>query len=439
MKKIIVVMLVTLISVGGLAYLLANYGKETPTTREQQVDDIVKYQEFTDRAGQVIWDINMTIPDNPSLEAWNANHTEPQQMFGFNKNYYIANMDGSDVRILVYGLEIPKNTYRLEDASIVRSYDGRYVKLRRNNSDCFIFDLKTREKIKTKYCGHFMPSRNETYMELSDPHRMIAKYDLATGEKIELANTSTLEGVPVAKGKFFRSTGSMLVDVNNDRLFWRVYILNNDERDAPLWGDEEKVTLEFQLSDMTYIGRNTRLPINCFERAQDEDYLVCEGRSQNNGHEKNDTAYSWLDPEKSLDVFPQDHIKALQFGKWYFSERDGVTRLRQPYEHSQFDRMEYRYYVITEGPKRNTLDYEDVAVNYYISSALREGFDSVDLRPFMPDMITRQEYEQSVPRVKENLRISCTRSDDKFERCRRFYELNRVFDDVNQVREYMNK
>ncbi|ODS11165.1 hypothetical protein [Vibrio scophthalmi] len=77
MKKIIVVILVALISVGGLAYLLANYGKETPTTREQQVDDIVKYQEFTDRAGQVIWDINMTIPENPSLEAWNANHTEP--------------------------------------------------------------------------------------------------------------------------------------------------------------------------------------------------------------------------------------------------------------------------------------------------------------------------------------------------------------------------
>ena len=101
--------------------------------------------------------------------------------------------------------------------------------------------------------------------------------------------------------------------------------------------------------------------------------------------------------------------------------------------------MEYRYYVITEGQKRNTLAYEDVAVNYYIAPGLREGFDSVDLRPFMPDMITRQEYEQSVPRVKEKLRISCTRSDDKFDRCRRFYELNRVFDDVNQVREYMNK
>ncbi|WP_258075221.1 hypothetical protein [Vibrio hyugaensis] len=55
----------------------------------------------------------------------------------------------------------------------------------------------------------------------------------------------------------------------------------------------------------------------------------------------------------------------------------------------------------------------------------------------MPPIPTKEQFDELLPDVTEELRRHCARSRAGFMSCAQFYDMKVLFKDMNQVREYM--
>ncbi|HHX8266407.1 TPA: hypothetical protein ACVOYJ_004809, partial [Vibrio diabolicus] len=83
--------------------------------------------------------------------------------------------------------------------------------------------------------------------------------------------------------------------------------------------------------------------------------------------------------------------------------------------------------------------YDYVSTNLYLPS--NDFFDSsaIDYASYLPRYITEQEYLDSYYRVREKLRISCSRYPVAYQNCEREYVMDRIFASNAQADEYHRK
>ncbi|UTZ44258.1 TolB family protein [Vibrio campbellii] len=372
------------------------------------------------------WQIDIETLEGVPKEEWNAKHTQPQVMFNYgpDSTIYTMNLDGTDVRVLLHRNEFGE--LPAGGNNIKRSPDGRYLAFRYYGAgvNCAVYDLKKRETIvKAELCtsATFTQDSKEFYFTDSDsrnPQRL----------ELESRNRSDVfqSAIHVDKETFnpLRDGYGFFIDQFNDRFIYKVSKIDEAGKRGP---DQQLV---FRFSDMSLLGKKEYLSPEClyhFTKGALQKYLACN-------QFKPYDLYSLEDPQKKIEQVPERYV--LQQGKWYaklFGNR--VVRLKQPGEAGMFDGLSYNYALKTGDGE---FDYDRLYWLYlYIPSDMYKNFENMDLRPFMPAIPTKAQFDELVPKVTEKMRWDCARSRGEFRNCAQYYDMKALFKDMDQVREYM--
>ncbi|PMN47956.1 hypothetical protein BCT31_24105 [Vibrio lentus] len=371
------------------------------------------------------WQIEIEPLEGVPREEWNATHTQPQVMFNYgpDSTIYTMNLDGTDVLLLLHRDEfggLPA------DGKIQRSPDGRYLAFRYYGAgvNCAVYDLKKRETIvKAELCtsATFTQDSKEFYFTDSDS-RNPQRLELESRNRSDVFQST----IRVGKETFnpLRDGYGFFIDQFNDRFIYKVRKID----EAGKRGTEQQ--LVFRFSDMSLLGKKEYLVPECltyFTKGAQQKYLTC------NQYKPYDL-YSLEDPQKKIEQVPERYV--LQRGKWYaevFGNR--VVRMKQPGEDGMFDGLGY-YYALKTGD--GEFDYDPLYwLYFYIPSDMYKNFENMDLRPFMPAIPTKAQFDELLPDVREKLRRHCARSRAGFKSCAQFYDMKALFKDMDQVREYM--
>ncbi|WP_241907780.1 hypothetical protein, partial [Vibrio lentus] len=217
---------------------------------------------------------------------------------------------------------------------------------------------------------------------------------------------------------------AFFIDQVNDRFIYKVRKIDDAGNRGP---DQQLV---FRFSDMSLLDKKEYLAPECltrFTKGALQKYLACNKREPYD-------LYSLEDPQKKIEQVPERYV--LQRGKWYArANGNRVVRLKQPGEVGMFDGLSYNYALKTgEGE----FDYDRLhRLNFFIPSYMHADFESMDLRPFMPAIPTKAQFDDLVPKVTEKMRWDCARSRGQFQRCAQHFDMKALFKDMDQVREYM--
>ncbi len=371
------------------------------------------------------WQIDIETLEGVPKEEWNAKHIQPQVMFnyGSDSTIYTMNLDGSDVRLLLHRDEFGELP---ADGKIQRSPDGRYLAFRYYGAgiNCAVYDLKKRETIvKAELCtsATFTQDSKEFYFTDSNS-RNPQRLELESRNRSDVFQST----IRVDKETFDprRDGYGFFIDQFNDRFIYKVRKID----EAGKRGTEQQ--LVFRFSDMSLLSKNEYLAPEClnhFTKGAQQKYLAC------NQYKPYDL-YSLEDPQKKIEQVPERYV--LQRGKWYaevFGNR--VVRMKQPEEDGIFDGLGY-YYALKTGD--GEFDYDPLYwLDFYIPSDMYKNFEDMDLRPFMPSIPTKAQFDELVPKVTEKLRWDCARSRGEFQRCAQHFDMKALFKDMDQVREYM--
>ncbi|UTZ24994.1 TolB family protein [Vibrio campbellii] len=374
------------------------------------------------------WQIDIETLEGAPKEEWNATHTQPQVMFNYgpDSTIYTMNLDGTDVRLLLHRDEFGELPAGGND--IQRSPDGRYLAFRYYGygawANCAVYDLKKRETIvKAEFCtsATFTQDSKEFYFIDSDS-RNPQRLELESRSRSDVFQSA----IHVDKETFnpLRDGYAFFIDQVNDRFIYKVRKIDDADNRGP---DQQLV---FRFSDMSLLGKKEYLAPECltrFTKGALQKYLSCNRREPYD-------LYSLEDPQKKIEKVPERYV--LQRGKWYArANGNRVVRLKQPGEVGMFDGLSYNYALKTgEGE----FDYDRLhRLSFFIPSNMYADFESMDLRPFMPAIPTKAQFDELVPKVTEKMRWDCARSRGEFRNCAQYYDMKALFKDMDQVREYM--
>ncbi|WP_104040136.1 TolB family protein [Vibrio hyugaensis] len=372
------------------------------------------------------WQIDIGNLEGAPKEEWNATHIQPQVMFNYgpDSTIYTMNLDGTNVRLLLHRNEFGELPAGGND--IKRSPDGRYLAFRYYGAgvNCAVYDLKKRETIvKAELCtsATFTQDSKEFYFIDSDS-RNPQRLELESRNRSDVFRST----IRVDKETFnpLRDGYAFFIDQVNDRFIYKVRKIDDSGNRGP---DQQLV---FRFSDMSLLGKKEYLAPECltrFTKGALQKYLACNKREPYD-------LYSLEDPQKKIEQVPERYV--LQRGKWYADAYGNrVVRLKQPGEVGMFDGLSYNYALkIGSGE----FDYKKLnRINFYIPADICEDFENMDLRPFMPPIPTKAQFDELLPDVTEKLRRHCARSRAGFMSCAQFYDMKALFKDMDQVREYM--
>ncbi len=404
-------------------YLEVNY---SDVSREKDIDRMAErdFLKSADNSYVPYLGIDLNIPENPNVEIWNSSNSHPQQMFKFDNDYYISNMDGSNIRALIFGFELP--SLRLSNPGILRSNDGRYVYLS-DRGVCRTFDLFTRQVIDTGLCGAFIASTNKVYSYKKNSSYSILMTDLATGEQENMVGKPNFDTVEISDDKAFEPTTSFYVDAVNNYLYWGFVIRDASRVGKYFFSDKnyDHVVAKFMLPSMEYLSDNNKDP------------LLIRAACLNN---------------YISNAFPNCNRKKLKIpqkittknDEWFNITNDLYLNLDSDNGSSRYIyddkyRIKYIYRVVEASTESDSHGYDYVSTNLYLPS--NDFFDSsaIDYASYLPRYITEQEYLDSYYRVREKLRISCSRYPVAYQNCEREYVMDRIFASNAQANEYHRK
>ncbi|MGF1723359.1 hypothetical protein [Photobacterium nomapromontoriensis] len=423
MKKYFIIIIIALISMMiTTIWIVPNIIKYSGIHRNTDIDFMVTNSEFSKNSHYSytpFLEIYIIIPEKPDLEIWHAQHSQPQQMFGFRGNYYIANMDGSNARILIFNFELPElNSHDSYSARISRSNDGRYIYLNVYGK-CITFDLLTRQTIDIDRCGVFSASDNKVYSYNHDNIYHIVKTDLGTGEQIKIGGKQIFDDIKVPDGKAIEPTGKFYVDVLNNYLYWDLMIRELGSVGYSYNDEEYKhIIAKFNLSNMEYLSHSNKddLSINA----------SCLNNYISNSH-----------PQCYKAKLEQPIEFNLKNNDLYININSSKNSHNAIY--SKKSGYRYGYSVVSPRRANGNYDYSSVSTNLYFSSNINHDLDSIDYALFLPKSITDQEYIDSFHRVREKLRIKCSKNRYSYKSCVREYNMDKIFTNDDQVNEYNQK
>ncbi|PMN48119.1 hypothetical protein BCT31_23940 [Vibrio lentus] len=371
------------------------------------------------------WRIDIETLEGVPKEEWNAMHTQPQVMFhyGPDSTIYTMNLDGTDVRLLLHRDEFGELP---SDGRTQRSPDGRYLSFLYYyaGNSCAVYDLKKRETVaKMGACS------SATFTADSKAFYFTNLRD-GNPKRLELESRTTSDvftGPIIIDGESYeprRDGNGFFIDEAHDRFIYKIKKMDESGNRGP----SQQVV--FRFSDMSLLGKKEYLSPEClyhFTKGALQKYLACN-------QFKPYDLYSLEDPHKQIEQVPERYV--LQQGKWYaklFGNR--VVRLKQPGEAGMFDGLSYNYALKTGDGE---FDYDRLYWLYlYIPSDMYKNFENMDLRPFMPAIPTKAQFDELVPKVTEKMRWDCARSRREFRNCAQYYDMKALFKDMDQVREYM--
>ncbi|AYO23262.1 hypothetical protein D0856_25700 [Vibrio owensii] len=374
------------------------------------------------------WQIDIETLEGVPKEEWNAKHIQPQVMFNYgpDSTIYTMNLDGTDVRLLIHRDELGELPAGGND--IKRSPDGRYLAFRYYGygawANCAVYDLKKRETIvKAELCtsATFTQDSKEFYFTDSDS-RNPQRLELESRNRSDVFQST----IRVDKETFnpLRDGYGFFIDQFNDRFIYKVRKIDEAGKRGP---DQQLV---FRFSDMSLLGKKEYLAPEClnhFTKGALQKYLACNRREPYD-------LYSLEKPQKKIEQVPERYV--FQRGKWYArANGNKIVRLKQPGEAGMYGGLGY-YYALKTGD--GEFDYDRLhRLSFFIPSHMYADFESMDLRPFMPPIPTKEQFEELLPDVTEKLRRHCARSRAGFKSCAQFYDMKALFKDMDQVREYM--
>ncbi|HDM8218962.1 hypothetical protein [Vibrio campbellii] len=430
MKKIIIGSTIVAVLVAGAGVLHWQSKPQMGEAYKRNLGYIVTSTLFSKRRESLSkirgWQIDIGSLEGVPKEEWNAKHIQPQVMFNYgpDSTIYTMNLDGTDVRLLLHRNEFGELPAGGND--IKRSPDGRYLAFRYYGAgvNCAVYDLKKRETIlKAELCtsATFTQDSKEFYFTDSDS-RNPQRLELESRSRSDVFQST----IRVDKETFnpLRDGYGFFIDQFNDRFIYKVSKIDEAGKRGP---DQQLV---FRFSDMSLLGKKEYLAPEClnhFTKGALQKYLVCNRREPYD-------LYSLEDPQKKIEQVPERYV--LQRGKWY-SDAYGnrVVRLKQPGEVGMFDGLSYNY-ALTTGD--GEFDYDRLnRLSFFIPSYMHADFENKDLRPFMPAIPTKAQFDELVPKVTEKLRWDCARSRGEFGNCAQYYDMKALFKDMEQVREYM--
>ncbi|MDN3628502.1 TolB family protein [Vibrio lentus] len=372
------------------------------------------------------WQIDIGNLEGAPREEWNATHIQPQVMFhhGPDSTIYTMNFDGTDVRLLLHRDEFGELP---SDGRTQRSPDGRYLSFLYYyaGNSCAVYDLKKRETVaKMGACSSATftaDSKAFYFTNLRDGNPKRLELDSRITSDVFTAGPIIIDG-EIYEPR--RDGNGFFIDEAHDRFIYKIKKMDKSGSRGP------KQQLVFRFSDMSLLGKKDYLATEClanFTKGAQQRYLSC------NQYKPYDL-FSLEDPQKKIEQVPERYV--LQRGKWYaevFGNR--VVRMKQPGEGGMFDGLGY-YYALKTGD--GEFDYDPLYwLYFYIPSDMYKNFENMDLRPFMPAIPTKAQFDELLPDVTEKLRRHCARSRAGFKSCAQFYDMKALFKDMDQVREYM--
>ncbi|CAE6940492.1 hypothetical protein JHL08_25610 [Vibrio campbellii] len=430
MKKIIIGSTIVAVLVAGAGVAHWQSKPQMDKNYKTNLSYIIENLSFGKHTGEVAkirgWRIVIDPLEGAPVEEWNATHTQPQVMFnyGSDSNMYTMNLDGSDVRLLLSRDEVGELP---EGGNTQRTADGRYVAFNYSSfggRHCLVYDLKNREilaKMDACHSGTFtLDSSKYYYLNFQDGNPYFL--DLKTKKP-----KHTFEGELEVNGEIWNPSKdgvAFIIDQLNGRFIYSVA-----KRDGR--GERGKVKqLVFSFPEMTFINQEKYVADQCQEgytRGPIYSYMMC-------GDRKPYELFSFQTPNEKLEESPERY--PLQRGKWYArAYGNRLLRLKQPEEVGMFDGLSY-YYALKIGS--GEFDYKKLnRINFYIPADIYEDFENMDLRPFMPAIPTKAQFDELLPKVTEKMRWDCARSRREFRNCAQYYDMKALFKDMDQVREYM--
>ncbi|MFM2614592.1 TolB family protein [Vibrio campbellii] len=429
MKKIIIGSTIIAALLAGASVVHWQSKPQMDKNYKTNLSYIIENLSFGKHTGEIAkirgWRIVIDPLEGAPLEEWNATHTQPQVMFhhGPDSTIYTMNLDGTDVRLLLHRDELGELP---SDGRTQRSPDGRYLSFLYYyaGNSCLVYDLKERETIaKMGACS------SATFTADSKAFYFTNLRD-GNPKRLELESRTTSDvftGPIILDGESYeprRDGNGFFIDEAHDRFIYKIKKMDESGNRGP------KQQLVFRFSDMSLLGKKDYLAPECltyFTKGAQQKYLTC------NQYKPYDL-YSLEDPHKKIEQAPEGYV--LQRGKWYADAYGNrVVRLKQPGEVGMFDGLNYNYALKTGGGE---FDYDRLYRLYlYIPSEMYKNFESMDLRPFMPAIPTKAQFDELLPDVTEKLRWDCARSRGEFQNCAQYYDMKALFKDMDQVREYM--